>query len=698
MAQRVYVVLDGKGKPLGFGTRLEAIAAAEQHAEQKGGLAVLQEPDANDPERVENPPPPPEAMPEDAYRFTGLGEICQQKYGQHYLDVNLVESLSLEEALALCRPHLPQAAKYDRISDKLLGGQSIDLLAENEKGVPVHNSFGMLSRNAKLAKGNSPDSRTALAFGLSLAPHQVGLRLTGKSTPSGWEPPADFGEKRFGDKQFAQKTENVSDALSKLSGTRVDDVKQGMYTTCRLSTPDCRSSCLVHSGQNAASLEALTSKLCLTRALYAEPAAFCRLLLENLRRYFTWGTCGDYDLYVRLNVFSDIPWEIFFPDLLDPYKKIALRAPDGKGSNYPRPVLDAKGKWQNKDAYLERPITGHGGFYDYTKVPARMEWFAEMLSMVHKTKKANVLADCKSYYHLTFSFSGKNEGYAQWHLARGGKVAVVFVLERLEKHKGQYVKAGIGTVQIASGEQGAEMVRQMLRLPRNTPEADLKILGKLMEYADSGEFNKSGVLGQYLKAKNLTLPADPDRRERFFWAAEVASVLGYSFSEDQLRLSVSPMDKGQLRGYFAGQWFYDFAFQSGPFKGYPVINADRNDLRAKDSLIMQTKFGADGPALVGLDFKVAKIRIATDEYGIAVRKAKGDYDYLDFYSTEADAKAALRTGKYPDEAFVRRMGELVQVKLDLEKNSFVTPVYKEGDVFYVAQTPPQTMDGSQEHG
>ena len=41
---------------------------------------------------------------------------------------------------------------------------------------------------------------------------------------------------------------------------------------------------------------------------------------------------------------------------------------------------------------------------------------------------------------------------------------------------------------------------------------------------------------------------------------------------------------------------------------------------------------------------------------------------------------------------------MVQVKLDLEKNAFVTPVYKEGEVFYVAQVPPQTMGGSQEHG
>lgn len=706
MAQRVYVVMDGKGNPLGYGTKIEAVAAAQKHADARGGIAVLQEPDPRDPEKVENPPPPPEAMPTDAYRFTGLPEICQQKYGQEYLDINLVESITLEEALRLCRPHLPQAEKYGSINDKLLGGQGVDLLAENADGKPMHNSFGLLSRNAKLAKGESPDGRTAIAFGLSLAPHQVGLRTVGKSTPRGWDPPADFGEKAFGDKQFSQQQQDVAAKLSSLSGTAVGDVRSGQYTTCRLSTPDCRSSCLVHSGQNPASIEALTSKLCMTRALYAEPAAFCRLLLENLRRFFTWGGCGDLDLYVRLNVFSDIPWELFFPDLIDPFKKVAMRAPDGnKAGKYPVPVRGKGGKWQNVNAYLERPVTGHGSFYDYTKIPARMEIFADGLSMVHKQKKADVLAECKSYYHLTFSFSGKNEDYAKWHLDRGGKVAVVFVLERLERYDGKLVKAGVQTIDITSGKKGQEQVRQMLGLPRGTPADDLTILGQLMDYADDGSYKTTSLLGKWLKTSNLTLPPESRPSQRLFWAAELASVLGYSFKPEQMRKSISTAGEKQLRGMFEQEWFYDLAFSSGPFKGYPVINADRNDLRAKDDLIMRRKFGEDKAALVGLDFKVAKIRVATDEYAVVTKKLdqygrpkKGDYEEHGLFSSEEEAEEAIRKGGFPKGAFVRRLGELVQVKLDLEKNSFVTPVYKEGEVFYVAQIPSQTMGGSQEHG
>jgi hypothetical protein len=703
MAQRVYVVMDGKGKPLGFGTKIEAVAAAEKHATQEGGIAVLQEPDARDVQKVQNPPADPDKLPDKANEGTGLPQIIEAKYGVPYLSVDLVESITLQEALALCRPYFPQAEKYNTISDKLLGG-AIDLLAVDAKDNPIHNSFGLLSRNAKLAKGDSPDGRTALAFGLSLAPHQVGLRLAGKVTPRGWEPPADYSERKFVDRQFEAKPNNdVAAGLSELSGVKLPE---RAYTTCFLASPDCRASCLVHSGQNSASIEALTSKLSMTRALYAEPLAFCRLLLENLRRYFTWGGCGDLDLYVRLNVFSDIMWELIFPDLLDPIKKIAQRSPDGNKANpYPVPVWDyKKGKCvTNKDAYEQRPVTGHGGFYDYTKVPARMEVYAKQLSTTHKTKTSELLSLCKDYYHLTFSFSGTNEEYAKWHLDNGGKVAAVFVLERLEKYKGEYVKRGALTTDL-----NAEQIRVLLKIPRGTPKEHLDVLAQLALYADSAQPPKK-ALTSFLKANKLTLPYDIHPNERAFWAAELASVLGYSFKPSDFRLSVTTDKKQQLRGLHEDKWFYDFKFDSGPFKGLPIINADRNDLRAKDSLIMMTKLagsgGKDGPALVGLDFKVAKIRMVLDEYAIVVqqytkdgKKVKGGYDEQAYFETEAEAKAALRSGNYPDDAFVRRLSETAQVKLDLEKNAFVTPVYKEGDLFYVAQTPSQTMDGSQEHG
>jgi hypothetical protein len=397
---------------------------------------------------------------------------------------------------------------------------------------------------------------------------------------------------------------------------------------------------------------------------------------------------------------------LFFPDLLDPTKKIALRAPDGnKDSKYPPPVKTAGGKYDNKDAYLQRPVTGHGGFYDYTKVPARMEVYARWLSTTLRQKKNDLLQACKDYYHLTFSFSGHNEADSIWHLERGGKVAIVFVLERLERHGSELLRRGAKTVSVRP-----DVTRQALNLPRNTDTKTVTILGQLLKYADDGTYNQNSDLGRFLREIGGSLPADPRPREREFWAAETASRLGFSFAPNAFRLPVSPDKAGNLRGEFEQEWFYGFEFKQGPFAGYPILNADRNDLRAKDSLILQKHYGKDGPALVGLDFKVAKIRVALDEYAIVVRLGRRDLQFFDrngkpvgereaeFYASEKEAQTQLLSGRYPREAFVRRMGELHQVKLDLEKNSFVTPVYKEGDVFYVAQTPSQTMDGSQEHG
>jgi hypothetical protein len=73
---------------------------------------------------------------------------------------------------------------------------------------------------------------------------------------------------------------------------------------------------------------------------------------------------------VRLNVFSDIPWELVFPELFE--------------------IVP-------------------GVYYDYTKVPWR-------------TPAPN--------YDLTFSYSGRNFGQMQEELERGRRVAVVFLAKR----------------------------------------------------------------------------------------------------------------------------------------------------------------------------------------------------------------------------------------------------------------------------
>jgi hypothetical protein len=85
-----------------------------------------------------------------------------------------------------------------------------------------------------------------------------------------------------------------------------------------------------------------------------------------------------YELFVRLNVFSDIPWELVFPELFAHFSDLT--------------------------------------FYDYTKVPGRVT---------------------PPNYDLTFSYSGINEAYMDYEIRRGRRVAMVFLsdLPRLSAEK-----------------------------------------------------------------------------------------------------------------------------------------------------------------------------------------------------------------------------------------------------------------------
>lgn len=583
-----YMAFDGSGQPLLFGGLSQASAAAEAHAEEHGGFAIAITPDESDrPEPQQNPPREIEEWPEQAYNMSGLREICLGKYEQDHLDMEIVESLTLDEAYRLCRPHFAPVKKYNKLKG-LLGTPGKDLGRAT--------SFGLLGRNAKLAKDKSPDGRVSIAFGLTLSPHQVGLRLPGESSGKGWVAPKNFGSLDSGSSLFSGTTRTNREALSRLVPEA--SFASASYTTCASSTQQCRATCLMHSGQNAASLEALQSKLTLTRALYAEPAAFCRLLLENVRRFFSWGGAGDVDLYVRLNVFSDIPWEFLWPDLFDPYKKVALREPDGD-QHLTEPTVP----------WSKRLITGRGSFYDYTKIPARSKVYAEALAARIRRAPDQVYRDVRAFYHLTFSFSGTSTNLRQcvWHLRQNDKVAVVFI------------------------QPGGNLRKQKFNL-------------------------------------------------------------------------------------------YRIEFEDGPFAGLPVINADNNDLRAKDHLVQddrvektpehQPRIGTS-PALVGLAFKVAKIRYAIDSWQIVSRvygpgKARKDgkkpkpvVKKLQVYKTfgsEEEAQEAFQRGSFPPDdqgkpAFVRREGRMREEKPDLAKNAFVVPAVEEGGVYLTAQVPLQTMKG-----
>lgn len=142
------------------------------------------------------------------------------------------------------------------------------------------------------------------------------------------------------------------------------------FTLCTGSNQNCRDSCLVFCGQNASELYNTYRKVAQTMALLNEPAAFLRLLVESIEAFVSSRKVrGGVHPYLRLNVLSDVPWELVCPWLFERFRDLQ--------------------------------------FYDYTKVPGRA---------------------VPGNYDITFSFSGTNFDWAHSEVhERGRRIAVVFV-------------------------------------------------------------------------------------------------------------------------------------------------------------------------------------------------------------------------------------------------------------------------------
>jgi len=137
--------------------------------------------------------------------------------------------------------------------------------------------------------------------------------------------------------------------------------------TCIGASAECIKSCLVWSGRNTADPYNMSLKQARTTALMMEPDAFGRMLFEACTRHLGTGRREIVPM-VRLNVYSDIPWEFVYPELFSELPELQ--------------------------------------FYDYTKVPDRRP---------------------PPNYDLTFSYSGRNESRMRRELGHGRKVAVVFL-------------------------------------------------------------------------------------------------------------------------------------------------------------------------------------------------------------------------------------------------------------------------------
>jgi hypothetical protein len=83
---------------------------------------------------------------------------------------------------------------------------------------------------------------------------------------------------------------------------------------CAFSTPECRRGCVAFSG-NGRYDKVTNARICKTQFLVADPSAFTTCVIGELEQ--ARDKLGD-RLGVRLNTFSDIPWETIHPAMLVP--------------------------------------------------------------------------------------------------------------------------------------------------------------------------------------------------------------------------------------------------------------------------------------------------------------------------------------------------------------------------------------------
>lgn len=178
-------------------------------------------------------------------------------------------------------------------------------------------------------------------------------------------------------KDLAFEANTDVQGLSILPNVQISRMRPGVgrINTCVGASKACVAACLVYSGRNDADPYNAIVKAARQEAMLKEPRAFLRMLAENIARHARIRTATP---YVRLNVFSDIPWELVCPELFEHFSGLQ--------------------------------------FYDYTKVEGRIP---------------------PRNYDLTFSFSGVNQPQVAHELSRGRRIAVVFVPPRVVHAEGR---------------------------------------------------------------------------------------------------------------------------------------------------------------------------------------------------------------------------------------------------------------------
>lgn len=143
------------------------------------------------------------------------------------------------------------------------------------------------------------------------------------------------------------------------------DQGPGGASYCSFSSAECRKVCLVNTGQRALESGAFASSYLFSILLREMPEQFFMNLFERCVLAYEGASKQDFYRFIRLNVLSDLPWELVAPGFLEAV------------CEYTRHRLLGRKGWR---------WTRGMALYDYTKIPYR--------------------AGVPGYYDLTMSFSG----------------------------------------------------------------------------------------------------------------------------------------------------------------------------------------------------------------------------------------------------------------------------------------------------
>jgi len=310
----VYAVVDPDGGVASIENTVgEAVSAAGDVSED-GTVSVEQDDQAESGGALGDLGIAPADWPEDALRRSGLKPI----------DWDAVMRIPLEDAHARLRPFFDPGIKAYR----------------TPKGL----AKTLLGQNYKTAK-ETPEKPSDVQ-GLNLLPHELGIHA-----------PRLLGGKSAG----GIATTNLLPAVN--------------ASWCVGSNRFCRSACLAHTGRNVYGYS-IRVKRQRCAALVAHPEAFMRAVAERVAQHERNSTKRGDEPFVRMNVLSDIPWELVAPGLFQAYPNLQ--------------------------------------FYDYTKVPGR------------DPRAAGV-----ENYDLTFSYSGSNWTHVRHEVTKSRRrVAIVFLPKR----------------------------------------------------------------------------------------------------------------------------------------------------------------------------------------------------------------------------------------------------------------------------